>query len=146
MSDLAPEASIRRLLFLIDASDRSRQLLDHALALQSAGQALEVVLLYVIEPVRCWEVLKFRSEAEVAQHFAERAGIFLQLAAARLQAAGIPCRGYCRTGDPATLLRALAEEQQCTALVIPRQTCLGLPLGLQRRLQRQPGTVPVLAL
>ena len=146
MTELAPETGIRRLLFLIDAGDRSRQLLAHAEALQRSGASVEVLLLYAVEPVRCWEVLKFRSEAEVAQHFAERAGIFLQLASERLQAAGIPCRSYCRSGDPATLLRALAEEQQCSAVVIPRQTCLGLPFGLQRRLQRRPGPVPVLAL
>ena len=146
MTELAPETGIRRLLFLIDASDRSRELLAHAEALQRSGASVEVLLLHAVEPVRCWEVLKFRSEAEVAQHFAERAGIFLQLASERLQAAGIPCRSYCRSGDPATLLRALAEEQQCSAVVSPRQSCLGQPFGLQRRLQRQAGAVPVLAL
>lgn len=146
MNDAAHPGRAWRLLFLIDATDRSRKLLDHALELQRQGQTPEVILLYAIEPVRCWEVLKFRGESEVAEYFAERAGIFLQQAAERLQAAGIACRCCCRTGDPATLLRDVAEEMQCDALVIPRQTCLGLPLGLQRRLQRRPGGVPVLAL
>ena len=34
-----------------------------------------------------------------------------------LETAGIPCRACCRSGDPATLLRAVAEEMQCDALL-----------------------------
>lgn len=146
MSDMAATSGIRRLLFPIGARDRSRQLLALLQALQRQGQNLEIVLLYVLAPVRCGEILKFRGEAEAAQHSAERAGICLQRTAERLRAAGIPCRTCCRSGDPATLLRAVAEEMQCAALIVPRQTCLGLPLGLHRRLQGQPGGVPVLLL
>ena len=96
----APGNGLQRLLIPIDASTESRWGLRHAVQLAAAGQPVDVCLLYVAEPVRNWEVLRFYSEDEVRQHFQERAAIFLEEAAETLHQAGLPCRRFFREADP----------------------------------------------
>ena len=112
--------------------------------LAAAGQPVDVCLLYVAEPVRNWEVLRFYSEDEVRQHFQERAAIFLEEAAETLHQAGLPCRRFFREADPVGGIIDLAEELQCTAIVVPATHCLGLfPTGLGRKLLNRQGSIPV---
>ena len=140
----APGNDLQRLLIPIDASAESRWGLRHAVQLAAAGQPVDVCLLYVAEPVRNWEVLRFYSEDEVRQHFQERAAIFLEEAAETLHQAGLPCRRFFREADPVGGIIDLAEEIQCTAIVVPATHCLGLfPTGLGRKLLNRQGSIPV---
>lgn len=134
-----------RLLIPIDATDESRWGLRHAIRRAEQGAPVEVCLLCVAEPVRNWEVLRFYTEEEVRRHFQERSAIFLEEAAQALRAAGIPCQALFREADDtARAVVDLAEQLECSEIVVPRTLCLGLfPCGLAHRLVRRHGAIPV---
>ena len=67
----------QRLLIPIDATEASRRGVPYAIALARQVEPVEVCLLYVVAPVRDWEVLRFRTEQEIHQHFQSRAERFL---------------------------------------------------------------------
>lgn len=140
---VAPGSRLK-LLIPIDAGVESGWGLRYAIERGRAGAAVEVCLLYVAEPVRNWEVLRFYTEAEVRQYFQERSGIFLDAAANALREAGIPCQRYFREADAVAGIIDLAEELNCSEIVVPSSYCLGLfPAGLGRRLRQRHGTVPL---
>lgn len=139
-----PDSPLLRLLIPIDASEESRWGLRHAALLAATGRAVDICLLFVAEPVRSWEVLRFYSEDEVRQHFQQRATIFLDEAAEMLHQVGLPCRRFFREADPVGGILDLAEELQCTTIVVPAKHCLGLfPTGLGRKLLNRKGTIPI---
>ena len=140
----APDSALQRLLIPLDASAESRWGLRHAELLAATGRPLDICLLFVAEPVRRWEVLRFYREDEVRQHFQARAAVFLDEAAATLQQAGLPCRRFFREADPVGGILDLAEELQCTTIVVPATHCLGLfPTGLGRKLLNRQGSTPI---
>lgn len=139
-----PADAVTRLLLPIDASDESRWGLQYALRLAATGMPLEVCLLYVAEPVRSWEVLRFYTEDEVRKHFQERSAIFLEAAAKSLADAGIACRTYFREADAVGGVIDVAEELNCSEIVVPRTRWLGLfPSGLGPKLIKRHCAIPV---
>ena len=133
-----------RLLIPIDATDASRWAINYAIRCALAGAPVEVFLLYIIEPVTNWEVLRFHSAQEVHQHFATRAAIFLAEAAEALAEAGIPCHRYCREDETVRGILTFAEEKGCSQIVVPDTLLWGrFPCGLARKLRRQKPSVPV---
>lgn len=134
-----------RLLIPIDATDASRRGLPYAIELARQKARVEVCLLYVVAPVRDWEVLRFRTEQEIHQHFQSRAECFLEEASAPLKAAGIPCSTCFREQEPVFGILDLAEQLDCTAIVLPQPDWLDFHgSSLVRRLRQARRPIPVI--
>lgn len=139
-----PGNALVRLLIPIDATNVSRWGLQYALRLARSGVRVEVCLLFVAEPVRSWEVLRFYTEDEVRNHFQERSAIFLEDAAKLLSEAGIACRTYFREADAVGGVIDMAEELNCSEIVVPMIHWLGLfPSGLGSKLINRHCAIPV---
>ena len=138
-------AALSRLLIPIDATDRSRWALQYALA-QSRGGQVEVDLLFVAEPITAWQVLRFRTQREIAEFQSKIAQWLLEDAAGPLQAAGIPVRCHFREGSvPGQILEA-AEQLGCKQIVLPSPAPRLLNLlsrDVVRAVQRAAHAVPV---
>lgn len=140
-----PQRAAHRLLIPIDATEGSRRGLHHALDLARRGEAVEACLLYIVAPARDWEVLRFRTEQEIHQHFQQRSEVFLAEASAPLGAAGIPCRTYFREQEPVFGILDLAEQLDCTGIVMPRPDWLDFHAsGMVRRLRHARRAIPVI--
>ena len=62
----------------------------------------------------------------------------------RLRQAGISSQRYFREADAVVGIIDLAEELNCSAIVVPSTYCLGLfQAGLGRRLRQRHGVVPL---
>ena len=62
-----------------------------------------------------------------------------------MKAAGIPCRTYFREQEPALGIRDLAEQLECTEIVLPRPDWFDLPArSIVRRLKQAAGAIPVI--
>ena len=106
---------------------------------------MEVCLLYVVAPVRDWEVLRFRTEQEIHRHFQSRAERFLAEASAPLKAAGILCKACFREQEPVFGILDLAEQLECTAIVLPRPDWLDFRgNSLVRRLRQARRPTPLI--
>jgi hypothetical protein len=116
---VAADAALRRLLLPIDATERSRWGIRHVLARHEAGEAVDVALLFVGEPVTSWQVLRFRTHAEIARFQAERAHYFLAEAAQPLTGHGISCRTLFREGEVVFEILDAAEQLNCSEIVLP---------------------------
>lgn len=139
----ATDAKIR-ILIPIDASENSIWCIRYAMGLSLNKVPLEVLLLFVAESVKSWEVLRFHTEGEVREHFHKRSEVFLGEAADLLRAAGIVCSTYFREADPIQGIIEFAEENNCTEIVIPDTALFGLvPYGLAARLPRKSASVAV---
>lgn len=139
-----PANALVKLLIPVDATDESRWGLKYASRLAGTGIEVEVCLLFVAEPVRNWEVLRFYTEDEVRKHFQERSALFLEEAAKSLAEAGIACRTYFREADPVGGVIDMAEELNCSEIVVPRTHWLGLfATGLGPKLINRHCTIPV---
>lgn len=139
-----PANALVRLLIPIDATDESRWGLQYALRLARAGTQVEVCLLYVAEPMRSWEVLRFYTEDEVRRHFQARSAVFLEEAAKPLSDAGIACRTYFREADAVGGVIDMAEELNCSEIVVPKTHWLGIfPSGLGPKLINRHCAIPV---
>lgn len=140
----ARDNQVAKLLIPIDATAQSNWAINYAIRRARAGTLVEVYLLYVIEPVRNWEVMRFHTEQEVRQRFEERSAIFLEDAADALSVEGIPCHRYCREDEQVRGILTFAEEKGCTEIVAPRTTFFGLFLyGLAAKLTSKSSSVPV---
>ncbi len=113
----ADGAAARRLLIPIDATERSRWALRYVLARRE--QPLQVELLFVAEPVTSLEVLRFRTQADIAEFQAQCAQWLLEDAAQPLQAAGLAVRRHFREGRVASQIVEAAEQLGCEAIVMP---------------------------
>ena len=116
----AADVALRRLMLPIDATERSRWGIRHVLARHHAGEALDVALLFVGEPVTDWQVLRFRTHAEIARFQAERARCFLEEAAQPLAGHGIPCRTLFREGEVVFEILDAAEQLNCSEIILPK--------------------------
>jgi hypothetical protein len=136
----------RRILVPIDAGDESRRGIRYAIKLQREGCAVEVILLNVGEPVRHWQVLRFRTQQEVASFQSERAQVFIAETAAQLAAEGIACRGVFRLGDAIFSILDAADEFACDEIALPAPGA-GMPKILRSdvasEVRRQQRAVPV---
>lgn len=134
-----------RLLIPIDATEASRRGVPYAIELARRAERVEACLLYIVAPVRDWEVLRFRTEQEIHRHFQSRAERLLEEASAPLKAAGIPCRVCFREQEPAFGILDLTEQLECTAIVLPKPDWLDFrSSGLVRRLKRARQPTPVI--
>ena len=118
-ADAGLNPNMSRVLIPIDATERSRWALRHALAEHRAGRAIEAHLLFVAEPITSWQVLRFRMQSEIAQFQAQRAQWLLEDAAAPLQQAGVPVNGHFREGDIAFAILDAAEQLGCSRIILP---------------------------
>lgn len=139
-----PAGTAVRLLIPIDATEESRWGVRYAVRLAAGGVRVEACLLYVAEPVRSWEVLRFYTEDEIRRHFQARSEVFLEEAATPLRDAGISCASYFREADAVDGVVAAAEELNCSEIVVPQTLWLGLfPSGLGARLIHRHCPIPV---
>jgi nucleotide-binding universal stress UspA family protein len=114
-----PELRRKRLLVPINANEDSRWGAAYALRRRAAGDEVEVCFLNVGEIITQWQVLRFRTQSEIAAFQAERAEAFVDEAARPLRDAGIECRGLFRRGDIVFSILDTAEELQCDEIVLP---------------------------
>jgi len=112
-------AAALRVLVPIDATDRSRWGVQHALRLQREGAEVEVILLHVGEPVTQWQVLRFRTEREIARFQSERARFMIDEAGVPLALAGIRFSGVFRQGNLPDSILDTAEQMACDRIVMP---------------------------
>lgn len=139
-----PANAVVRLLIPVDASNESRWGIHYALRLVREGARVEACLLYLAEPVRSWEVLRFYTEDEVRHHFQQRSAIFLEEAAQPLRDAGVACPTYFREADAVGGVIDMAEELNCSEIVVPRIHWLGVfPSGLGPKLIGRHCAIPV---
>jgi hypothetical protein len=142
----ASRAAAARLLIAVDATEQSRWALHYALA-QHRERCIEVELLFVAEPVTRWEVLRFRTQREIAEFQAKMAHWLLEDAAEPLRGAGIPVRNHFREGSMSSQIVEAAEQLGCGQIVLasPPPRLLD-PLGraLARSVQRRARAVPVI--
>lgn len=117
--DSGGDKKLLRILVPINANEDSRRGVQYALRQKRAGREVEVILLHVGEPITQWQVLRFRTQQEIAQFQAERAQAFIEEASAALAAAGVPCRGLFRQGDVVFSILDTAEETECDEIAMP---------------------------
>lgn len=142
------DVKVLRILVPINANDDSRWGVQYALRRHRDGKAVEVVLLNVGEPITQWEVLRFRTQQEIAQFQSERAQAFIEEATEPLMAASIPCRGLFKQGDVVFSILDTAEETGCDeiAMPLPNKGFSGLfSRDIVEAVKRQQRDVPVVA-
>lgn len=110
---------VRRLLIPVDPTERSRWGLQYALRLQRSGQPVQAALLFVSEPVTAPEVLRFRTQVEIARFQAKCGAHVLHDAAQSLLAAGVSCKEIYREGDIVDQIGDVAEQLGCDEIVLP---------------------------
>lgn len=113
------DKKLLRILVPINANDDSRWGVRYALRRHGEGERVEVILLNVGEPITQWEVLRFRTQLEIAQFQANSARAFIDEATGLLTAANIPCRGFFRQGELVFSILDTAEEADCDEIVMP---------------------------
>jgi hypothetical protein len=119
MSTIEPRTKSLRILVPINASEDSRWGIRYALRRHREGKPLEVILLNIGEIITQWQVLRFRTQQEIAQFQSERAQAFIEEASQLLTAENIPCRGLFKQGDIVFSILDAAEELDCDEIAIP---------------------------
>ena len=125
------ELGLLRLLVPVNAEEDSRWGIQYALNRHLEGTALEVVLLNVGAPVKQWQVLRFRTQQEIAQFQSESAQAFIEDASTLLESENIPYRGIFKQGEVVFSILDVAEELECDEIVLPTH-----PTGLQNIFSR----------
>lgn len=122
VQDHSPDGRRRhlRLLIPIDATEKSRWAVGYALQRHELGDQVEACFLNVGEPITQWEVLRFRTQVEIAAFQSERATAFIEEACAPLRSKGIDCRGFFREGNLVFSILDTAEELECDEIVLPQ--------------------------
>ena len=114
-----PGMKVLRILIPINAKEDSRWGVRYALKRHREGNNVEAILLNVGEPITQWEVLRFRTQQEIAQFQSERAQAFIEEAIVPLVAAQIPCRGFFKQGNIVFSILDTAEELDCDEIAMP---------------------------
>lgn len=114
----APKQALR-LLIPVTASEDSRWGVSYALRLAEKGHRIEVCFLNVGEIITQWQVLRFRTQVEIAKFQSERAQAFIDEASSSLVTHNIPFRGVFKRGDPVFCILDAAEELDCDQIVMP---------------------------
>ena len=142
------DAKVLRILVPINANDDSRWGVQYALRRYREGANVEVILLNVGEPITQWEVLRFRTQQEIAQFQSERAQAFIEEAGEPLTAVGVPCRGIFKQGPVVFSILDAAEELECDeiAMPLPNKGFSGLfSRDIVAAVKRRQRVVPVVA-
>ena len=137
----------RRLLIPITASEDSRWGVSYALRLAEKGQRIEVCFLNVGEIITQWQVLRFRTQAEIAKFQSERAQAFIDEASRPLVTHNIPFRGVFKRGDPVFCILDVAEELDCDQIVMPNPNsgvCSFFSRNIVTAVVRRSHVVPVI--
>lgn len=108
-----------RILVPINANADSRWGVRYAVQRHLEGVVVEVVVLNVGECITQWQVLRFRTQQEIAQFQLERAQAFIEDAGQILIGENIPFRGIFRQGDVVFSIIDVAEELECDEIVMP---------------------------
>ncbi len=131
-----------KLLIPIDGSDRARWGLQYARIHARRGDELAAELLFVAEPIRNWQVLRFWTRQEISRFQAERGRFLLDDAERKLREAGIDVNTHYREGDAAYQIFEAAQALQCQEIVLPAPESFwmsglnrNLALEIQERLQ-----------
>jgi nucleotide-binding universal stress UspA family protein len=144
----ATNAKVLRILVPINANDDSRWGVRYALHRHREGKQVEAILLNVGEPITQWQVLRFRTQQEIAQFQSECAQAFIEEATKPLAAENIPCRGFFRQGNAVFSILDTAEELDCDEIVMPEPN-KGLPSlfsrGIVHATMRQQRDIPIVA-
>jgi hypothetical protein len=112
-------ARAKRLLIPVDPTERSRWGIRYAMHLQRSGKPVQVALLFVSEPLTAPQVLRFRTQVEIARFQAECGAHILHDAAQPLAAAGVACQEIYREGDIVQQIGDVAEQLGCDEIVLP---------------------------
>lgn len=138
-------AAHHRLLIPIDATEDWRCGVQDAIRMSRQGVSVEVCLLYIVAPIRCWEVRRFRTEQEIHRHFEERSLVFLEAASRPLREAGIPCTCLFREQAPVLGTLDLAEQFDCSEILMPAPHWLDAVCGssLSHRLRNARRSIPI---
>lgn len=142
--------SARRALLLvpIDATPRSRWGIQYAVWKHQTGAQVAVSLLHVAEPLlRPWDILRFRTEQEVALWRAERAQYLLEDAAAALRDNDIAAHRQFREGNVVFEILDAAEQLGCDQIILPAPAHGWRRIfsrGIVARVRRKQRTVPVI--
>lgn len=137
---------VLRILVPVNAHEDSRWGVQYALRRRQQGKRVEAILLNIAEPITQWEVLRFRTQQEIAQFQSERAQAFIEEAARPLMAGGVPYRGCFRQGEVAFTILDTAEELDCHEIVMPmpKKSWWGLcSRGAVRAVRRRQRNIPV---
>jgi hypothetical protein len=144
----ATNAKVLRILVPINANHDSRWGVRYALHRHREGKQVEVILLNIGEPITDWQVLRFRTQKEIAQFQSERAQVFIEEATRLLATENIPCRGCFKQGAVVFSILDTAEETDCDEIAMPMPKT-GLPSLFSRDLvgavMRQQRDTPVIA-
>ena len=146
---VASNARALRILVPINANDDSRRGVDYALHQHQGGRPVEVILLNIGEPVDQWEILRYRTQLDVAQFHLERAQAFIEEAMQPLAAADIPCRGLFKQGKVVFAILDTAEEYACDEIAMPEPNKgLGglFSRGIVKAVMRRQRGIPVVTL
>ena len=117
--DETADRQVTRLLIPITANPASRRAISYALAQQAAGEAVEVLLLNIGEPIDQWQVLRSWTRRQVDAFQQASAQAFIDDASAPLLQQDITCRGFFRQGPIVQTILDFADENDCTAIVVP---------------------------
>ena len=90
------------------------------MALHEGRVPLEVHLLFVAEPITAWQVLRFRTQAEIATFQRQYGQWQFEDAMMPLRQAGIVTRTHYREGSIAFEILDCAEALGCDRIVLPQ--------------------------
>ena len=147
-NDIQVGRKLLRILVPINANEDSRWGIQYALRRHREGAQVEVILLNVGEPITQWEVLRFRTQQEIAQFQSESAQAFIDEATGSLTAANIPCRGFFRQGELGFSILDTAEETDCDEIVMPLPStgfCGFFSRDIVAAVKRRQRNIPVVA-
>ena len=134
-----------RLLIPIEANGTFRRSINFAIDLARQSDALEACLLHIVEPVRSWEILRLKTEEDANAQAISRSELFLEAAASHLRTAGIPCKTYFRETEPIFGILDLAEQLDCTGIVVPKPDWLAnITNRFARSLKNAQRSIPVI--
>lgn len=118
---VAAQCRPRRMLVLVDGSERSHWALAYATAQGLASPRPGVVLLYVADPVSDWETFRFRAQKELAGAQQAHGKALLDDAARHLRATGTRCETHFRVGLLPHEIVDAADVLNCDAIVLPTE-------------------------
>jgi YjbE family integral membrane protein len=127
----APEALVRRVVFVIQEGSDIASAAEHVIDLCSRQPAVDVHLLCVRHPFPQY-VSRFIAGRELAAFHHERGMAVLKAAAERLDARGIRHADHVLVGDKAQTIVQFARDRHCDQIILAKQArgpIAGLVLG-----------------
>jgi nucleotide-binding universal stress UspA family protein len=110
---------VKKLLVPCDGSESALRAVRHAAAeAASAGSAIEIYLLYVIEPMTPVALSEAFSAQRLDDRFPPQAAQALQPAIAVLAQAGVRYSLHCIFGQPGAEIAAYARSAGCDAVIM----------------------------